>query len=481
MSLSASIVPRTTAPDVAVADRAPVRSRFGQRALATIIWLTLVASLGITVFTGNAVLAILPPACAIVLAFVFALPLRYTVSSLIFAQCLFFAPTSSAEGVPNASGPLWKYFMGPGHDFMDIYLNKSIGLKGMSLTGPELLFVLLLFLVVIRILRGDSIDGRGRTPIPNVLWAVLALELAAVVWLEVWGAVNGGTMRWSLFQLRMFVWLPLETFVIGFAFRDSRDFRTLAVTVTAATIAKILIGWYFLAHDVWPRGDEAAYMTGHQDSVLYVVVLFCWIAAWLHDRNWQRLVVASGISGIVLLGIVLNNRRLAWVSLVATFVVFYPLIGGVLKRRIKIALIAATPLIIVYLMLARTHTTGIFAPGADLVGIANVADGSTQWRELENLNLMYTLRNQRIFGSGWGTNFSKSSDFPTWQRATRSTVKLPTTPCFGCSASEVSWDSRCSGCRSSSECFSRAAVTRSRAMLPIVPPQFRCSRSLSVM
>jgi hypothetical protein len=172
-----------------------------------------------------------------------------------------------------------------------------------------------------------------------------------------------------------------------------------------------------MIHDVWSRGEQVAWMTGHQDSALYIGVMFGWFAAWLHERTWRRFLLAAAILVWIGIGVYVNNRRLAYVSLVGTLLVFYPLIGGELKRRINLALLAASPLIVIYLLLSKTHTTGIFAPGASLMGIANVSDGSTQWRELENRNLIYTLREHRLFGWGWGHEFLEVIKLPDVSKA----------------------------------------------------------------
>jgi hypothetical protein len=92
---------------------------------------------------------------------------------------------------------------------------------------------------------------------------------------------------------------------------------------------------------------------------------------------------------------------------------FYPLVGGRLKRRLKLGLIAAAPLIAGYFIIARSYSGGIFKPGADLVGIANTKDGSTLWRLMENQNMVFTFRAHRLFGSGFGHEWYEYVPLPT--------------------------------------------------------------------
>lgn len=388
-------------------------SRRASIATVTTIAVVLVSSIAILLVTENPALAIGPAVVVAVLYGVWTRPLRYSVYPLVFAQCFFFEPLiweSWQQGGPDL---LSKLLMAPGNASMNILLNKVTGISALSLMGQELGYALLLGLIAIRVARGVRIDNVGWQPQANVLFAFLLIQIAAVAALEVWGAANGGNMRSTVFQIRQLVWLPFETFVLSYAMRDLRDFRNLGITIISAALLKIAIGLYFMARYVWSRNIEVPYMTGHSDSVLFVAVIFVFAASWIHTRSWRSFLAAILVGGFVLFGVYVNNRRLAYVNLVGVFAAFYPLIGGPTKRRIKQSLFVAIPAAIVYLALSRTHSTGIFAPGAELMGIAKVADGSTLWRELENLNLIYTLQQQRIFGSGWGHEFVEFIRLPT--------------------------------------------------------------------
>jgi hypothetical protein len=181
--------------------------------------------------------------------------------------------------------------------------------------------------------------------------------------------------------------------------------------------------------DAVAQGIKPAFMTSHADTMLFVTVLFCWVAAWMHEHSWKRMFGTLALTSWILLGIYVNNRRIAWVSLVASFILFYTLVNGNLRRRVNIVLAAVAPFIAVYLLIARTHTTGFFAPGAQLIGIANTSDGSSQWRVLEMQNLIFTLRQQRIFGSGFGHEWIEviklpeiSSAFPQYRQAAHNSI-----------------------------------------------------------
>ncbi len=401
-------VPGNVVPPVTQSPRGARRApRFSRPRRATIAVGLIGGIVGIgaviLAFTGSPVLAFAPTFAVIVVYLVWTQPMRRTLMPVVFAQCFFFEPNVVLGGIPVASGPLWSNFIGPGYYLLNLYLNKIIGIGFLSLSLQELIYILLFALMLIRIVRGQTLDSEGRVKMANVLFVFLALEVAAVVALEVYGIARGGNFRSTLFQIRNFVWLPLQTAVFAYALRDTRDFRRLAIVITAATMLKAACGTYFYVKDGLGNNYTPDFITGHTDTVLYVAVLFLWVAAWMHQRSsWQRHLLTVVLFAWFFTAIILNDRRLAWASLVGSFLAFYPLIRGRQKRRVNIGLICAAPFLVLYFVIASKVSTGIFGPGAEMLGMSNVEDTSSLWRVLENQNLVWNLRMHRIFGSGFG-------------------------------------------------------------------------------
>lgn len=368
---------------------------------AVVVVVVLSLCLIILLLTGDPLSAAAPAILSLVVTAVWTQPVRRTLVPLIFAQLFFFMPSDGPDGT-LASGPLWTKVILPGFYLTNLHLNKSFGTSFLPFSGHELAYVLLFGLLIVRALRGDTTDAIGRKPVANIVIVFLLIEVAGVVAFEAWGLLNHGSFKSTLFQIRHFLLMPLEAVVLCLALRDSRDFRRIAIIATVAALLKGLAGLYFLFQSVARYDYMPPFMTGHEDSVLFVMVMFVWIVAAVHARSWQRTLLAVSIFAMLALVIYYNNRRLAWVSLVAAFLAFFPLLTGRLRRRINLGLILAAPLVFVYLMLAKTHSEGIFAPGADLMGIANVTDASSQWRVLENANLIYTIQRHQFIGSGFG-------------------------------------------------------------------------------
>ncbi|MBC7842675.1 MAG: O-antigen ligase family protein [Gemmatimonadaceae bacterium] len=379
------------------------------RAIGAIV-VVVVISVLIMLMTGSVVLAQMPAQVALVGYIVWTQPLRRTMTVVVFAQFFFFTPQ-------YASGPLYQGVLRPGSLVVNGLLKNVTGINAMSFTGIELAFVCMFILLIIREVRGQRIDAEGRVPGARVLFVFLGLELLAALTLEAWGLVTGGSARVSIFQIRPFIVLPLQTIVLSYTLRDSRDFRRLALWATLAAMLKVALGVYFLNKDAWSLGLEASYMSSHVDSVLFVTVVFAWFAAWAHAPSWPRFLGMGGVVSWMLLGIVVNDRRLAWVSLVASLGVFYTTVNGMLRRRANLALIALAPFLALYLGIASKVSTGIFSPGHTLLGIANTSDGSSQWRILEMQNLVWNLDQHRFLGSGFGKQWVEIVTLPSVAQA----------------------------------------------------------------
>ncbi len=387
-----------------IAPRPPARSA-SERTLIAGIVLVILSSLGILAMTGSVFYAMLPALVSVLGAVVWTQPLRRTLLPVVFLHCVIFEP-------PYASGTFFTSVMEPAFRYANRRLSTQTGISILAFSAQELIYLALLTLMCIRVLRGRRLDSVGRSPSANVLFVALAVSLCTVASLEIWGLVTGGNFKATLFQIRSVLWLPLWAMLLSFSFRDSRDFRVLGLTITFAAVLKVAVGLYFVSKDAWDVGIAPAYMTSHEDSVLYVSLIVIWIAAWLHEGSWQRLLGATAIVSWMVMAVVVNDRRLAYVNLAGSLLAYYPLLGGRTKRKIKLGLILAAPLLAVYLFLARTHSEGIFGPGSVLMGIAKTADPSTQWRVLENQNLIYTIRENRLFGAGFGKEWLEVIKLP---------------------------------------------------------------------
>lgn len=377
----------------------------GQALATAFVVLVATASIGVFVLSGSATYAIVPVILAATGYAFWRLPLRHSLYPFLFVSFLVFDPPHGRTGEDIATGTLWQSVLKPAYAMLYVNLNKLTGVEALRVTGSELMYLLFLALMLVRAARGVRTDREGRIPGCNALNAFCALAFVTMLALELWGIARGGDVRGSFFQIRPLIWLPVLTGIFAYALRDQRDFLVAAVVMSAAACIKIALGAFVLLYDIRAKGLNPEYMTGHHDTVLFVAVFFLGWAAWIHRPTLGRLSYTLLLSAWLIFGLVLNNRRLAWVGLLASFFVLYTLLGGRIKRAITRLAIASIPLVAAYLLASRHYTGGIFKPGAQITSVARQQDASSIWRDIENVNLLATLRANPVLGSGWGHEY----------------------------------------------------------------------------
>ena len=103
-------------------------------------------------------------------------------------------------------------------------------------------------------------------------------------------------------------------------------------------------------------------------------------------------------------GVVANDRRTAWVMLVASLVTAYLLSPPRRwKRTVTRAVLILVPVIGLYATIGWNQSGGVFAPLNTFRTLSDGSiDSSTFWREVENWNLTMGIREHPILGIGLG-------------------------------------------------------------------------------
>jgi hypothetical protein len=274
------------------------------------------------------------------------------------------------------------------------------------MSGLELCYMGLFALAGIRWLLGIRIDSEKREPGSRLLYIDMLAILFAIVFIEIRGISRGGAdVQQSLWQFHGLMWIPLLTMLLGSSMRSAREAAALAWVFTIAAMVKIT----WAAHLYWtvakPFGLRPDAMTTHEDSVLFVMVLFIWISAAVHRPSKASLARLVFFGGYILWGLALNNRRIAYVGLGVGLFVFYLLLQGRLKRIATKTFVYAIPFVVVYLAIGKDKPRGIFKPAAMIMSVGKQEDASSKTRDIENYNLIQTLKPNMVFGTGWGHEY----------------------------------------------------------------------------
>lgn len=299
-------------------------------------------------------------------------------------------------------------------------VDRSLGFTSwMSFSGMDLCLVTLLLIAWQRRMSGSKIDRIGYLPAPKPLVQLAYLTYGGIVFTWISGLMRGGIFAMSLWQLDRVMYLPTIFLLCHLGLRGPKDLPAMAKVLLVGACYKALIATY-VANTVTVEPDPLtgraviACATNHGDSILFACA-FVLIIAMLLERVKGRTVLTSVIVlPLLSIGMISNNRRMAWVAVALVFVTVFILARETkVKRMIRRTLIGASPLIVLYIAIGWNSTAGIFKPAQMARSIIDPqTDGSTMWREYENFNIISTLQLHPILGSGYGNGYIEFFPMP---------------------------------------------------------------------
>lgn len=365
---------------------------------AAVVGVTVLASAGLLLATASPLVAMIPPVLVVIAYAIAMLPARVLLFSILGLVML---ADISPGRLPDEI-EMWHSPVYPLQLLLAENLNKLTGIDPLRISGFELFVIGLIGLVGLRALAGDRTDALGRVAAARPLILALTVSFGAVVALEAWGIARGGDVRQSLWQFRQILWMPVLALLLCATMRGVRDavlFAGIAVTVSCL---KILIGAYYYFGIARPLGVVPATVTSHADTVLFVVPMAVWLAAASQRPTVRRTILACLLTGWTLFGVVINNRRTAYLTLVALAVMFYATLPRRARRALTRAGLLALPVVILYVAVGANRTGTLFLPAAKLMSVVTQKDGSSLTRDIENYNLITTLHGNPFVGTGWG-------------------------------------------------------------------------------
>ncbi len=383
-------------------------------ALATVVGLGVVALVADFV-TGGDIAACLGLMLALgALALVWVIPLRWSVTALLILGVTMEAPYE-AFAVYQWTTPfciIGKALLGN--------LNLVTHVAALKFTGFDILLVYLLIVHWVRRAKGVEIDTRGTIPLarPMVIGAAISMVSMVVLW--AWGLANGGQFFESLAQIQRLVYSVLLMILMHGAYRGSRDLRTLGLVLVGSAMYRALLAVYIYYTVRFPDGSRLACSTTHADSRLFAAAILL-LVVMMNERvrgafHWSRFVAA----GVILLGMVFNHRRLVWVALVGGLIVAGSLSTWTpLKRRIVRVALISLPIAALYLAAGwNSPYSTIFRPVTTIRSVLDSkSDGSTLWRDLENMNLVLNISAHPFWGVGFGHEYVEKILLPDVSQA----------------------------------------------------------------
>ena len=222
-----------------------------------------------------------------------------------------------------------------------------------------------------------------------------------------WGVANGGSAYQTIFQLHAFIMAIFLALAVMSTCRTVEHVRTLGYVVVFAAVyrAGVLLVFNYTVVRYLPHTLPT--LTDHADSVLFVSGMFVVVINWLERRTIGLALGSVLTTSLMFLAIVLNNRRIGWLDVgMGGLMVYLLLPPGKSRTAITRTLIGLSPAIAAYISVGWGHPTGIFKPvGSISTMFGENQDTSSIMRDIENYNLIKSLKTNILFGLGWGNKY----------------------------------------------------------------------------
>jgi O-antigen ligase len=394
----------------ALAAGAPVRRAWTPRFVIFLVVLVLATIAMIMVTSGNVAASMAPLAAFLVGYAIWKLPMRYTLLGFIFLGLTLENPL---EGF---GGGKWGTPLQPLGALLLSNMNQVTHIQAMNFSGADVLIAVMLCLIIYRRATRSTLDQVVSLARPTRIWTLVSLCSLLALWAI--GIINGGDFQHSLWQLHQMLMLPIFVFIAGSSLRGPRDNVVLAKLVVVAALYRSILAIYIHRSYFMPSGDPLPYSTSHADSMLFASALAILIAMVFERPSWRRVSIFVLCSPVILFGMASNNRRLVWVELgfVLIAYTFFTRLTP-MKRKLKRIALFLAPVALLYVMVGWDNPVGFFSPVRTIRSVMDSkSDSSTLWRDMEDLNLLYTLGEHPILGPGFGHKYNETIILPDISR-----------------------------------------------------------------
>lgn len=312
---------------------------------------------------------------------------------------LFVEPPAMVPGATYWISPLL-----PADNLLYNSLKNSLGVPGASMS----FFFVCTLILLYRAYRKNKEPLRSM-PAMRMLRSVCVTFVVGLAAVEVWGILRGGRIEPSFFQAIQMLTLPLLTLALAYSLRGSEDARAMGNIIVHVAIGRGLLVVYTYLLVCLPQGiRQPEYCTTHGDSTTFAAAFLILVAQFALDRRRKELWSTLTIAVFLLVAMVMNNRRLAFVCIGAGALAMYiALPPSRTRRRLNRFLLIGAPLLFVYMIAGEGTTHPVFAPARLAWSALEQRDLSADSRDVENLNLVATLAGHPVAGQGFGHEYEE--------------------------------------------------------------------------
>lgn len=367
----------------------------GGRWVSLLVGLVVLSSTLAWIFTQNPGIALLPVVLVAAVWAVFTLPLHWLAGGVLFLVIGIDIPDERPMA-GNWESPTYPI----GHLLFD----------NLHPLPCSLMEVILYTLILVAVLRRGSNDSlrEGYAPVPGALKLVTLVSFSTIVMLEVYGIARGGGAdpHNSLWQLRWLLMTGPAIYFFSRALRGPKDAVFIGKILLFAGYVKAFWGslyWFGATH--W-YGLDPAYVNTHSDTVLYVTVILMLVLLIIEKRTFATKLVSGTGLPLFFWMLYINNRRLAYASMIGCLLAFYFIIPkSRIKQRVNKFAYTFGPIFGAYVAVGKESTSKVFIIAAKIGSMFSSKDASTAYRDNENFNLIATMKQNPVIGTGFGHEF----------------------------------------------------------------------------
>src|SRR5579883_173713 len=313
------------------------------------------------------------------------------VGFFVMTACVVFID-QAPQLVPIFTDKLYVYFWPP---LLEGLIERPIGF----------LFLFILFVLLCRhaVKRQTLLRGGG-------LILPFALFMLCVVVAAVYGYLTGGTLKIIVVEIRPFVYF-FESYLLAYNLVTQKSqVRGFFWLVIVGSLVKALQGIYIYIRLHGQTGSDS--LMSYEESFFFIGMLLFLMLLCVHYRWRRQLVVALCAFPIVLVTLVLNDRRADYVALLLALGAVWALMFVMRPQaRLLLGTIAVLAVLVLggYVALFANSTSAFGKPAHGIIAVfhpssTDIRDiDSNQYRIIENFDLKYTIAHENFFvGMGFG-------------------------------------------------------------------------------
>jgi hypothetical protein len=301
----------------------------------------------------------------------------------------------------------------------------SLGVTGVMVSPLEIGIVATVLIWVMKAVLGREL----RLPRSYLATGVGVFAVILIMG-EAWGLAHGGNFRETVNELRPFVYLLFLYLLASQLLYRPEAIRPLLWALVIGTGLKGLQGSYrFIAlRGAIPRPEA---VLAHEEAVFFSLFLLLCVALWLFGDRSRLRSVATAFAPFVLVADLGNNRRAAWLILLAGLAALGVIAWVRLPNRRRPVATWATALGLigaVYLALFWNGHGGLAQPARAVRSAFAPSERDTAsdlYRIQENANLALNIKLGGPFGTGFGIPIDYALPITNLTRTTPSLAYIP--------------------------------------------------------